>query len=431
MAWSCRAYEAFLFSRSPHYDLDVLKDWFPTDSAWIGHVATGKWDAFTGTTHTYDKMHVGFPNLSGCWTTLDASQCMGEPCNPVEKKIGWGSTRKTYSKARASYSTNPLCFDQINTKEMAKEQFANIISGLKDISNIVQSDRLRREALRGAETIQIAGSAMNTVTVVANTFGADCTTVRLGSNALYPTSKLTMPYLMNFQEPLQFEGYFKSKFVPNGTFKLITDMITARDLREGNPALTNMFRFTDFQKGGELFKYGITSAVGNFGISLDYFPMRFYPTNDGFGGLQRVFAYTNVAATIGLKPRVSTAYINAPIQLSYIWHPEAMRVLHGELRPVSSEMPFLVRDLMGKWTFAVPDVIVQTDPDTGTTCTIDNKRHNQGVWYSDFENGIRYDYPNWMKAILHLREPQCVVDQPNCSTAAAYAVQDYNSGNPT
>ena len=63
-AWSCGSYFDYLFDRTPHFDEDVLIDWFPTDDAWIGQVMTGAWDAFSGTTHTYDRMHVGFPDLS-------------------------------------------------------------------------------------------------------------------------------------------------------------------------------------------------------------------------------------------------------------------------------------------------------------------------------------------------------------------------------
>ena len=124
--------------------------------------------------------------------------------------------------------------------------------------------------------------------------------------------------------------------------------------------------------------------------------------------------------------------MNAPYQVSYIWHTEAMRVLTAQLSAVHPEMPFLVRDLMGKWKFSGPgsDALVITDPTTGTTCTIDNKARNQGVWWADFERGVRYERPEIVRAILHLREPSCVVDKANCTTAPTYVAQDYDSGNP-
>ena len=34
-AWSCSSYFDFLFDEAPHFDKDLLKDWFPTDDAQI------------------------------------------------------------------------------------------------------------------------------------------------------------------------------------------------------------------------------------------------------------------------------------------------------------------------------------------------------------------------------------------------------------
>jgi hypothetical protein len=430
MAWDCSAFYDYLFDRTPHFDEDILSDWFPTDDAWIGHVMTGDWKAFTGTQHVYDRIHVGAPDLSQEWDVFDVQNetCVSGACAPNEIPVAWGSTRKTYNRERKSYTTNVLCFDQIDSRAKAKEQMAQIIRGIKEITKMVQSDYLRRQSLQRADKIYIAGSDMNEVTITDSTFSGAATTIDLGSAANLPTSQLTIQYLQRFYEPLQFEGYFKSKMVPNGMFKLITDPITSQQLVQANPELRAGFKFTDFQKGGELFKYGMSSAIGNFGISFDGFPMRFY--HIGNGVLRRVFPYTNVAATIGIKPQVAQEYINAPIQYSPIWHPEAMRRLVPKLESVHPEMPFLTRDLAGKWNFSMDPVLVVKNPVTGEVCTIDNKRKNQGLWYADFENAIKFERPELVRGILHLREPGCVVDQVPCSTAPNYVAQDYSDYNP-
>lgn len=433
LAFDCNAYISYLFDRTPHYDEDILRDWFPTDDAWIGHVMTGSWDAFTGFEHTYDRIHVAFPDLTGCRTQLsDTNSCVENACAPTEKLIGWGSTRKTYNRERESIRTNVLCFDQIDSKAKAREQFTQIIRGLKETTKIINSNWLRLWALRGCETLNICGSALLTETVNSALLGTNCNELHLPPGSL-PTSKLTIPYLDTFQEPLQFEGYFKMEYIPGGMFKLITDTITARQLREGNPDLQQYFRFSDFTKGGELFKRGISSAVGNYAIAFDNYPLRFQRVSGGL--LQRVFPYDNVAATIGIKPEVNTAYTNAAYQISFIWHPEAMRALFASLEEVNPEMPFLVRNLAGKWNFSVDPVLVTTtfNPATGLneTCTIDNKRRNQGLWWADFDGGIRYERPELVRAILHLREPggSCVVDDPLCGSVPASVVQDYDAGN--
>lgn len=431
MAWNCSAYYDFLFDRTPHFDEDILVDWFPTDDAWIGQVMPGAWDAFTGTTHVYDRVHVGFPDISQAWDIYDVEDktCVANACAPREISVAWGSTRLTYNRERVSYTTNVLCFDQINTRAKAKEQMAQIIKGVKEITKIVQSDYLRRNALQKNSTLYIAGAAGASIPISPANFTGAAVQFDIGGVGNLPTSQLTAQYLQRFYEPLQFTGYFKNKYVPNGMFKLITDPLTSQQLTQANPTLISNFKFTDFQKGGELFKYGMSSAIGNYGIAWDGYPPRYYfdtTTNQ----LQRVFPFTNVPTTIGIQPQPALEYFNAPYQISYIWHPEAMRRLVPDLKSVHAEMPFMTRDLGGKWNFCMDPVLVVKNPTTGDVCTIDNKRRNQGIWYADFENSIKFERPELTRCILHEREPGCVTDLPACSTAGAYVVQNFGDVNP-
>lgn len=433
MSWDCKAFFDFLFDQSPHFDKDILRDWFPVDDAWIGHVETMPWESFTGTTHVYDQIHIGAPDLSQSWQTFDtqSADCVENACTPTAISVGWGSTRRSYGRERQRYETNVLCFDQMNTRAKAKEQLAQIIRGIKDLTKMIWSDYIRRNSLMQAETIYIAGASQNTVAIGPTTFTGGMATIDLGGAGNLPTSNLTIQYLQRFYESLQAAGYFKSKYVPNGIFKLITDPLTSQQLIEGNPALTSHFKFDDFQKGGALFKYGMSQGIGNYGISWDLFPARFY--HIGNGVLQRVWPYVNQAATIGIKPVVNTQWLLAPIQYSAVWHPQAMKRAVPNLTSVHPEMPFLTRDLGGKWNFTGPDsdTIVVTNPTTGTTCVIDNKARNQGLWWSDFEAGFRPEYMSeWTRGVLHLREPGCVVDNVPCSTAPDYVTQDYSDVNP-
>ena len=72
--FNCNTYYDYLFDRSPHFDDDILKDWFPTDDAWIGQVQTLSWDAFTGTQHVYDRIHVGAPDMSQTWAQFETTE---------------------------------------------------------------------------------------------------------------------------------------------------------------------------------------------------------------------------------------------------------------------------------------------------------------------------------------------------------------------
>jgi hypothetical protein len=447
MAWDCSAYYSYIADRTPHWTEELLQDWFPTDDAWIGAVMSEPWGAFTGTQHVRDRLHMAAPDLSQGWNQFDtqsmltnnglgtatgeASACTSA-CTPPEICVAWGLTRSTFDRWRTSYTTRPFCFDEINTRALAKKQLGEIISGLKDISRMVQSDRHRYASAVFIDKIYLAGNALDTVDVTGATFTGAATTMDLGG--ALPTSELTIQYLQRFYEPLQAEGYFRYKYVPNGMFKLITDPITSQQLTTGNPALIANYRFTDFQEGGKLFKYGMSSAIGNFGITWDMWPMRFY--YDSFAGVfRRVFPYVNVAAgatggpTMGIKKTVNQQYILAPYQLSQIWHPAAMKRYTVDLASVNPEMPFLTRDLLGKWNFIGGNkdrFFKVIDPISGDECLIDNKRGNQGAFWADFEDGMEMQRPELVRQILHLREPGCVVDQVPCSVAPAYITQDYS-----
>jgi len=395
---------------------------------------TGQWEPSTGTEHVWDRLHIGAPDLSQAWQVFDVqlSNCVAGACAPTEISVGWGSTRQTYNEFRQAYTTNLLCFDQINTRAKAKEQMGMIIKGLKLITKMVWSDWLRSSSALFNTNLYICGQAMTIVPITPSTFTGNLLTIALGAGNA-PTSTLSIEYLQRFYEPLQLEGYFKSKYVANGMFKLITDPISTQQLIQFNPHLVSMYKFTDFMQGGELFKYGFSRAIGNFGVAWDNYPARFYETPVGSGVLRRVWPWVNTPTTVGLEPTVAKEYILAPYQLSQIWHPEAMRRLTIEMASVHPEMPFLTRDQGGKWNFlgGMRDkTLVVKDPVTGTTCTVDNKRGNQGLLWSDFAAAIKAERPELTRCILHQRDPGCVTDNPACSVNTNYVIQNLSDSNP-
>lgn len=413
---TCRQFTNYLSSRSEHLDEDIIKDITPVDG-WIGHVSIGTFASYDGVSHTFDRFNRVFPNLSGCWTDVNHTSCVGTPCDPLEKKIGWGYTRDSYSLQQASYSTDLLCFDQIMSADKAKAQFAAIIEVLKDSTNIIMSDRFRTEALRIAGKKIVAGAGMTEFTFTTND---DCT--QIVPSAL-PTSKLTIQMLMRQVEPLKLNGYFGRVPGMPKIVEFVTDEITGWSLIQGNAQLAGLFRHEDFVDGGNLFKYGIVNGIGNFGFRYDDFPMRFQLLADGVT-LQRVQPYSNVPATSGIRGEVNDAYTNARYQIDFIWNKMAMKSHVLKASPVNPMMPFATRDFAGKWTFATHDLGADENG-----CVIENKRHNKGMFFADFKNATQAVRPEWIVAFLSEREIACVVDVPTCNDDPGYVEQDYNSAN--
>lgn len=409
----------FLSKRSEHLDVEILRDWFPADDAWVGHVEPGKFDAFNGVSHTFDRFRMAYPDLSGGWTDVGNDSCSGNPtpCDWDETIIGYGSDRYTYKLQRKSYGSELICWDQNITIDQAVEKWGYYVEGLRDSSKTISSDRLKVEALRGAGTLYLAGAAGDSVAV---SLSEDNLTLDTGGET--PSSILTLPYLMTFVEELQLEGYFKKKYETEmPMFKLITDLVADRDLKVANSELTENFRFDDFVKGaGQFYRYGASGAVGNFMIAIDKFPMRFVRNADET--FTRIFPYENASATLGIKRQVAQAYKNATYQIDFIWHESAMRYLVMDPRPISKDMPFMVRDFGGKWNFGMDNLVFNG-------CAVDNKRRNKGQFYADFENSIKFERPELVRAILSRRNVNCVIDVEPCTEQVGYPTQDTNSAN--
>lgn len=423
---ACNEFTDFLSRQSEHLWKDVIRDWRPVDSAYIGHFKSQPYPAFWGTNGTFDRVHVAFPNLATPWGTVTAESCVGTPCDPPSIEIGMGYTRNEFSKKRIRAKTQLFCFDQISSADHARQQFKITIDGLRKTSNWINSDHLRLETHLGAGAIIGTGSGTLNITngalsSVNPTWDANYTVLSTGG--VFPTSKLTMGYLQNFIEPLMYNGYFdeSADIPPMPMAKLVTDMTTQQQLVQEDATLQQLYRFTDFNKGGELYKFGVVKAAGNFMFALDPFPMRFQRSGND---LYRVWPYINEATTSGIRPVLNPAYANAAFQISNIIHPAGLTILTENPEPVNPDMPFLIRDFGGKWQFAMDNL-----GEDANGCVIENIARNKGLFWADFENAIKYERPELIASILHLRSAPCIDQDNTCVSYPAYVAQDFDSAN--
>jgi len=418
---SCKKFTDYLIRRAEHFDSDIIRDITPTQG-WVGHVSTGMFPAGDGVTRQFDKFHRVQPDLSGEWTDMTAGNCIGTPCDPEETEICFGYTQEEYRLQEKSYKTQLFCFDLILSADRAKEQFGHLVGVLRDATSIIMSDRMRVEAFR------IAGRHLVPFGATANepfTYVSTGNLITMTPNVV-PTGILTVENLQRLVQPLILEGYGGTNPLPAQMFELVTDFETAWNLREGNTNLTNSFQFTDFAQGGKLYKYGITDAVGNFGIRIDPSPIRFLNDN---GVLHRVFPYENQAAAggyggAGIQGVVNQDYIDAPIQVDIIWHRMAMKSMVRDTMQINPMMPFAQRDFGGKWQFVMDNLGADS-----TGCVIENKRRNKGMFIADFALSTKPERPEWAVAFLSLRQPGCPAKVEVCEefVAASYSEQNYSS----
>ena len=425
---SCEQFANYLSMRAEHLDYDIMRDVTPLEG-WVGHVSVGMFPSQDGVEHTFDRINRVYPQLTGCWEDVGNTSCVGQPCDPNETEIGFGLTRDSYKLQRRSYKTQLFCFDQLISVDRATEQFNGILKNLKDATVIITSDRYKMEAARicGRKYLtSTAGATNQLVPITSETWDAECETVTLNAGVV-PSSLLSMEMLQNLVQPLLLDGY--NGIAPGvPLFELVTDMETAFQLREGNSDVSEKYRFTDFAKGGELYKYGVTDAVGNFGIRFDLTPPRFQINGTD---LVRVFPYNNTDSSqvspggpTGIKGVVNDVYLKAPVQISYIWHREVMVNLVQDMSQINSEMPYAVRNLAGKWMWAMNNLGADENG-----CVIANPRGNKGIFLADFSMATKAHRPEWGVALWHVRQSACIVDIDPCAAAPAYVAQDASSAN--
>ncbi len=432
---TCREFTDFLSRRTEHLDDMIIRSLHPTDT-WIGAVNVGRFKSEDGVEHTFDRFENVFPDLSGCWTDVTASSCVGTPCDPDETKLGIGFTRDSYKLQQRSYASDLFCFDLILSADRAKQQFAHIIRTFRRASSLITSHRLRTEALR------IAGKKWiltNGLTEGTATWNADCTELTISA---MPTSKLTAKHLQRRVIPQRLAGALTQTATPvdSGSrigpiqpmLELNTDPETLWDLVEGNPELSDKWRFAEFENAEKFYQYGWDGHIGNYAVKTDTSVLRFRVLRTNANGsvvLQVVFPYTNVSATEGLKEEVNEDWENACIQVSFIHHRMSMTSLVQDTTQINPEMPFAMRDFAGKWQFAMDNITCGLDG-SGNPIAVDNARRNKGKFLADWRFATKAEYPEFEEVFIHLREPACITDIPICTPCGSgYPLESYDSAN--
>lgn len=429
---SCDKFTQFLVDQLPIYDKLILADIRPTDG-WIGHVSMGSFEAYSGTEHTLDRFNHVFPNITKAWTRTQAGNCIGTPCDKTEHCIGWGATRITYYLEEQSWNTNLLCFDQQMHITHAKEQFRQIISDiLKPATSAIMSNFLRRRAITlGTRKKWVANSTMSDFTAEWVTVGDE--ELYLDVSAI-PTSKLTPQMLQRRVSPLMLLGYFgKQPFKDQPPLiELVTDMETLWDLdkQTANANIAQAWRFTEWDAANKYWRYGFNGQLGNYVTRADPMQIRFNYIGviGGKHRLRVVLPYVNeptsgAGGAAGIGSNENPGWQTAQYAISFIWHKKAMEALVADATPVNPEMPYSSRNFGGRWQFVMDNLGADVNG-----CVIENKRRNKGQFIADFKLAIRPMYTELAEAILHKREPACIVTANTC-TDEVYADQVYESCN--
>jgi len=461
----CAQFNDFLGRRPYDWAKAISKDRKPISYIYTGMYRTETYPLQFGTTMLHERVYVTRPNDPGLWTQFTADPCVGNPCDQPRQFIGHGVDQLRFDRYKREYQSMVFCLDQLNTIEEGIAKIAAIAEGYQEIPEQICSDFLRLLTLRKAGTVSqgaglfLAGPQNSQGNPVAldvsdNMFAvnASSTSTAATQNSLFinlnangglsaisitTTSllaanmgKLSMEFLNNQQEELAANGYHNKDWLVEGKFSITMDATTRRMLNNANPALTGLYKASDFTQTGAFYSYGVTGGVGDWLFKEDKMQMRFQFRQDldgkdlngnalsGAIWIQQVWPFVNVPATFGLKPVYSNDWKNAPIALYHAYNRDARTIYVGDIGSVNDEMKFgMARSFMGKWTWKSPDYFDYTDPNTGLKCSMNNDKHNKGYWLGEYDLTEKTVYPEIERLILALHEPQTYVRMPRVNTA--------------
>jgi hypothetical protein len=421
-----------LAARTPVYDEDFLYDWKPLDSPVMGRHQTEVWKQGTGGTHISDTIEIGQPDLNQQWQRIDSGECQ-DACNPPSVTVSYGTKRGEHYMEQMRINSGLFCLTQLRHNTQPSEQITRIMSGLKKIPEMYNTDFLQVHAVDQAPSVAIASAGFPTWTPIrgTNTSG-QLTTIDLGSAALLPQSQLTFPMMNYWTTTLGLNGYSEAgSGLGDGIYNLITDPYSWFKMTNGAESMKDMMALTDAQQASPLYKVGqgIQKPFGNIAPTLNKMPIRFQLMSGGSGGLlNRVYPYFNVAATTGIMRIPNPAYIQARYQLSFIWHPKAIKIWTPDFKKMADKVPTVNSAMYGQWQLINNQGLLRyTQPD-GTVCDKDNTDQVWFYWRSAMELGFQYMYPELMLPILHQVDGSGFNTAPNdpaCGSAPAYTAQNY------
>ena len=269
--------------------------------------------------------------------------------------------RDSYYKEQIVLTSQLFCLTQLRHQTNPGEQIAEIYRNIKKMPEMFTTEFLRNHAFDKAPTVQIAGSSFGTFTPTSTNTESNLTVINLGSSGALPTSELTWPYLNYLTTNLQLQGYETESGLGAGMYNLITDPRAWFKLTNGSADIKEMMALSSSDSASPLYKIGqgIQKPFGNIAPTLDQMPARFQVISGGY--LNRVYPYYNAANTTGTKRVVNPAYVNARYQLSYIWHPKAIKLWTQQFKKINEKGGIKVGDKVGVAVKAVNVVAFSPD----------------------------------------------------------------------
>lgn len=306
-------------------------------------------------------------------------------CNVAGHNIdSFGITTRTVSLKKAAINSPDICLDDLKFQWQVMDQIKNVTRVMAENSKWVWSNTYQ------TETIAAAGNK-----ITAGVDGIETT-----FTGVVPTCTLSFGILEQIHEQLGFNGgsINPSARVEDGTpvYTAVGSTYTFNKLKTQSDNNRNDFRY-GFEGQGPVTGsiLGAPTLGGKVYHGFKFASVQF-PPRYAANALTRVYPYSSANATRGKKWDVATAYKEAPIEDTVIYHDDVLRILVPKPGVAVAGMTY-----QQQYSWA-GEFVWRNIPDR--LCNIDG---NIGFFRALFGYGVKLERPDLGFVVRHLR---CDID---------------------
>lgn len=276
-------------------------------------------DGIKGNTGTFGASPTN-SNLVGGAGSISRTGTLGGGSNIVGQSIdSFGVTVRTMSLKKAALNSPDICLDDLQFAWQVEDQVKNVVRVLSENTKYVWTNTYQDEYI----------NACRNKSVAKNNF--DPTTDSFAATPA--TSKLTWGILEAIYEQLGYEGGsinpFKRVDEMTPIYAAVGERYTFNDLKRQDPCVRDDYRYAYMGSGESnpmMAAPGLNAITRGYQFFTVELPPR-YTFNTVTSTWVRVYPYTPVATSRGMKWEISEAYKDAPYTDTIIYHQDVMKIL--------------------------------------------------------------------------------------------------------
>lgn len=374
-------------------------------SVWNKLVPKEEWQNGLSDTQRVLTVERNLPDNIDTWGAITPNS-NSNTCAVTGDQVPRGNTERTYALVQKAQESERICVNDTRNAYMVNEQIKKVFENLRNVVQYTWKRRSMLEYTRIAEHKVIAANGLPY---------NDADFPALAPTTILTQKILNVWYQYLIQNSAEMDGGSLGMADGRPQFILVTDMETSDAIMRETQTFDAIIRSPRVPE--VLAAIGIDRAIRGFYHTIDALPRRY--TFEG-GVWTEVLPYESVAASVGTKSKLASAYIAAPYTDSTIFLPSVMSLLHPKpISSVGSGTSFNPQSYVGDFKWLNVQNVDSTSP-------YYNPDNSWGFYRALLMSSSKPVHPEFGVVIRHLRCPSDIGTTACSGTGGA--ASDLGSG---